>query len=176
MKFICGKILIDRNKERRKKSVIKVYFDLDGTVYDLYGLPDWLQKFRNEEPGVFIDGAPLVDLKKLKELCFSLMCSGVRFGVISWLPMGASEEYSRVCELEKKSWIELNLPFVSEVYIQEYGTPKQYAPSKRAKRMFLIDDSLEVRKMWETESQRKGIDAKNIFKFLEHLKERKESF
>ena len=27
----------------------KIYFDMDGTVYDLYGMKNWLEMLRNEE-------------------------------------------------------------------------------------------------------------------------------
>lgn len=27
----------------------KIYFDMDGTVYDLYGMNNWLEMLRNEE-------------------------------------------------------------------------------------------------------------------------------
>ena len=155
----------------------KIYFDMDGTVYDLYGMENWLEMLRNEEKGAFTLGKSLVDMDKLKKVCMELIGIGYQIGIITWLPMGASLEYSEVCTKEKREWAEENMPYISEFYALEYGTPKQYAPARRAAEMWLVDDSKEVREMWVTEKQRKAIDANdNIIKALERiLKNEKEN-
>lgn len=137
----------------------KIYFDMDGTVADLYGEKNWLDNLRNEREGSFINLRPLVDMNELAMVCHQLMNLGYSFGVITWLPMCASYEFERVCEEEKRAWVEEFMPWVSEFYAQSYGVPKQYAPSKRAAEMILIDDNAEVRAMWDTEVQRSSIDA-----------------
>lgn len=148
----------------------KIYFDMDGTVADLYGEKNWLDNLRNEREGSFINLRPLVDMNELAMVCHQLMNLGYSFGVITWLPMGASYEFERVCEEEKRAWVEEFMPWVSEFYAQSYGVPKQYAPSKRAAEMILIDDNAEVRAMWNTEVQRSSIDAtQDIIKELRKL-------
>jgi hypothetical protein len=148
----------------------KIYFDMDGTVADLYGEKNWLNNLRNEREGSFINLRPLVDMNELAMVCHQLMNLGYSFGVITWLPMGASYEFERVCEEEKRAWIEEFMPWVSEFYAQSYGVPKQYAPSKRAAEMILVDDNAEVRAMWNTEVQRSSIDAtQDIIKELRKL-------
>lgn len=148
----------------------KIYFDMDGTVADLYGEKNWLDNLRNEREGSFINLRPLVDMNELAMVCHQLMNLGYSFGVITWLPMGASYEFERVCEEEKRAWIEEFMPWVSEFYAQSYGVPKQYAPSKRAAEMILVDDNAEVRAMWNTEVQRSSIDAtQDIIKELKKL-------
>lgn len=148
----------------------KIYFDMDGTVADLYGEKNWLDNLRNEREGSFINLRPLVDMNELAMVCHQLMNLGYSFGVITWLPMGASYEFERVCEEEKRAWVEEFMPWVSEFYTQSYGVPKQYAPSKRAAEMILVDDNAEVRAMWNTEVQRSSIDAtQDIIKELRKL-------
>lgn len=148
----------------------KIYFDMDGTVADLYGEKNWLNNLRNECEGSFINLRPLVDMNELAMVCHQLMNLGYSFGVITWLPMGASYEFERVCEEEKRAWVEEFMPWVSEFYAQSYGVPKQYAPSKRAAEMILVDDNAEVRAMWNTEVQRSSIDAtQDIIKELRKL-------
>lgn len=148
----------------------KIYFDMDGTVYNLYGMENWLEMLRNEEKGAFTLGKPLVDMDRLKRVCMELIGIGYQIGIITWLPMGASLEYCEVCTEEKRNWAEENMPYISEFYALEYGTPKQYAPARRAAEMWLVDDSKEVREMWVTEKQRKAIDANdNIIKALERI-------
>jgi hypothetical protein len=148
----------------------KIYFDMDGTVADLYGEKNWLDNLRKEVCGSFINLRPLVDMTELSMVCHQLMNLGYSFGVITWLPMGASYEFERVCEEEKRAWVEEFMPWVSEFYAQSYGVPKQYAPSKRAAEMILVDDNAEVRAMWNTEVQRSSIDAtQDIIKELRKL-------
>ena len=148
----------------------KIYFDMDGTVADLYGEKNWLDNLRKEVCGSFINLRPLVDMNELAMVCHQLMNLGYSFGVITWLPMGASYEFERVCEEEKRAWVEEFMPWVSEFYAQSYGVPKQYAPSKRAAEMILVDDNAEVRAMWNTEAQRSSIDAtQDIIKELRKL-------
>ena len=115
----------------------KIYFDLDGTLYNLYQYNHWLSCLRNEDPAPFQmgkDGA-LVDLKELQKIANEGLKKGIVFGVITWLPMFASEEFEEVCTKAKRKWVNKFLPFVTEFYAQSYGVPKQYAPSKRAKEM-----------------------------------------
>ena len=148
----------------------KIYFDMDGTVADLYGSDNWLDNLRNERVGVFNNLSPLVDMDELAIICLQLMNNGYSFGIITWLPMGASYEYERVCEQEKREWANAFMPWVSEFYAQSYGVPKQYAPIKRAADMVLVDDNTEVRAMWNTERHRTSIDAtKNIIEELKKL-------
>lgn len=120
----------------------------------------------------FTLGKPLVNMDKLKKVCMELIGIGYQIGIITWLPMGASLEYCEVCTEEKRKWAEENMPYISEFYALEYGTPKQYAPARRAAEMWLVDDSKEVREMWVTEKQRKAIDAnENIIEALERILE-----
>lgn len=151
----------------------KIYFDMDGTVYDLYGMENWLEMLRNEEKGVFTLGNALVNMDELKEVCLRLIAKGYQIGIITWLPMGASLEYCEICTKEKREWAEKNMPYISEFYALEYGVPKQYAPARRAAEMWLVDDNKEVREMWITEKQRKAIDAtENIINALVALAEK----
>jgi hypothetical protein len=151
----------------------KIYFDMDGTVYDLYGMENWLEMLRNEEKGAFTLGNALVNMDELKEVCLRLIAKGYQIGIITWLPMGASLEYCEICTKEKREWAEKNMPYISEFYALEYGVPKQYAPARRAAEMWLVDDNKEVREMWVTEKQRKAIDAtENIINALVALAEK----
>ena len=163
----------DTKEEEKLKEVTtmkKIYFDMDGTVADLYGSDNWLDNLQNERNGVFNNLSPLVDMNELAIVCHRLINNGYSFGIITWLPMGASYEYERVCEQEKREWANEFMPWVSEFYAQSYGVPKQYAPIKRVQNMVLVDDNTEVRAMWNAEKQRTSIDAtKNIIEELKRL-------
>lgn len=47
----------------------KIYFDMDGTVADLYGEKNWLDNLRKEVCGSFINLRPLVDMTELAMVC-----------------------------------------------------------------------------------------------------------
>ena len=149
-----------------------IYFDMDGTVYDLYGVPKWLDRIETEDATVFSEGKPLVDMDALNEACLNLIVNGYKIGVITWAPMGASFEYIQAVSLVKYKWIQKYMPYVQEFFVQEYGTPKQYAINKKSQQMILIDDNKDIRERWNTAKQRKSIDAnEDILKALQSLLE-----
>ena len=147
-----------------------IYFDMDGTVYDLYSIKNWLELLENEDESAYSIGNPLVDLDKLKEICLKLIACGYKIGIISWAAKGSSFEFYLKTQKAKWDWKEKNMPYVSEFYVQEYGTPKQYAINKKSSLMILVDDNEEVRAKWNTEKQRISIDARNnILEALEDI-------
>lgn len=147
----------------------KIWMDCDGTLYDLYSIPNWLDKLRNEEEQVFSTGSFMGNYTEFLKEISRLFAAGYEFGVITWLPMGASPEYEEICRQEKIEWIKQYLPFVHDINITSYGIPKQNTIKKRAKQMILIDDNSEVCKMWETNSMRKAINLTDNFDIVAAL-------
>lgn len=151
----------------------KIYFDMDGTVYDLYSLPNWLELLREERPTAFEKGARLFNDSFYKAISV-LQSRGVQFGVITWLPMQASPEYEEICRKEKIEWCKQHLPFITSFVAQSYGVPKQNAIKSRTKNDILIDDNLEICQMWENGKTRKAIQVtteKNVTQILWDLVE-----
>lgn len=138
---------------------VKIYFDLDGTVYNLYGVTEWEPKLRAENPNVFKEGSFIGNHKDFTDICGKLLEKGVQFGVITWLPMQASPEYELECAKVKRQWVERYIPFVTEFTAQRYGIPKQNAIVRRAKTMYLLDDNAEVCEMWQTEKMRVAVNV-----------------
>jgi hypothetical protein len=141
--------------------MMTVTFDMDGTIYDLYGIPDWLPRLRNELPGAYTEGKPLVDMDELSTICRNLQAVGVKVGIVTWLGKDASKQFEELSTQEKIQWareyFKVKLDFF---YAVPYGTPKhKIAP--RAKKMIIVDDSDEVRAAWDTPKQRKSINAKH---------------
>lgn len=132
----------------------KIFFDLDGTLYDLYNTENWLDSLQNEDATVFERGNFIGDYDEFIAIVKELMFKGYTFGVISWLPMYATPEFENECAEVKRKWVQKYLPFVEEMNFQRYGTPKQNAIQKKAQTMFLLDDSKEVGRVWATPKQR----------------------
>ena len=138
---------------------IKITMDLDGTVYDLYSVENWLEKLRSEDSSVFSEGDFIGDYNRFKTVCEKLVAMGVQFEVITWLPMQASPEYELECTEVKREWVKKFMPFVTEFTAQSYGIPKQNAIKKRAKTMYLLDDNKEICEMWKTDKMRKAVNV-----------------
>ena len=146
---------------------MKILFDLDGTLADLYGRKDWLDKLRAEKP-IYEELEPLVDMRELNHIAEKLMNVGVEFCVVTWLSMQASETYELITSMEKFRWCKRYIPFISEFECQPYGTPKQ--TNYRNTKCILIDDNAEVRAEFETKHRRKTFDANgDICAFLTEL-------
>lgn len=127
-----------------------IFFDLDGTLYDLYGRPNWLEEITTlKDPSAYADeDATLVDMVRLHEVIYKLMDKGYSIGVISWLSKGATKEYNSAVRAVKKVWIRKFLPMATEVHIVKYGTPKHHVMQNIHAEAIIVDDSTEVREAW----------------------------
>ena len=81
---------------------ITICFDLDGTLFDLYGKKNWLEMLRTENPDAFEgEFLPEIDKDDLYFFMKKLANKNVRFEVITWLPKFASVEYENKCAKKK---------------------------------------------------------------------------
>jgi hypothetical protein len=128
----------------------KIYFDMDGTIANLYGQENWLYDLRHEIVTPYEKAEALYDMVKLNALLEALKAFNFSIGVITWGSMDASDEYNKAVRKAKKVWITDNLPACSEFHFQKYGVPKHKATYQNIKinKDILIDDNAEVRKMW----------------------------
>jgi FMN phosphatase YigB (HAD superfamily) len=126
-----------------------IYFDLDGTLYDLYSMPNWLERITTlaDATTYASEDALLVDMVRLHEVLYTLIDKGYSVGVVSWLAGGASSDYDKAVRKVKKEWIKKFLPMATEIHIVKYGTPKHRIINQREDAI-LVDDNAEVREMW----------------------------
>ena len=136
----------------------RLYFDMDGTLADLYGVSNWLSMLQQHNPLPYRTAGELVSMVQLECLCNELVKFGWEIGVITWLSKDSTEDYDEQTISAKMDWIGDKMPYLSDFIAVPYGVPKQKV-AKRCKEMWLVDDSEEVRKMWDTPKQRKSIDA-----------------
>ena len=125
-----------------------ICFDLDGTLADLYSVPDWLRKLRAEDPSPYLEANPMWDMRKLREILLELAKVGWEIRVISWLAMNSSESYKDSVRKAKLEWLEeYDFPF-EVAHLVQYGTTKANCVRKAADQAILVDDSKKVRDGW----------------------------
>ena len=54
----------------------EIWFDMDGTIADLYGVENWLEMLRNEDATPYRNARPLVRLNVLARLLNRLQREG----------------------------------------------------------------------------------------------------
>lgn len=104
----------------------KIWFDLDGTIADLYGVKGWLPMLINSDPTPYIVAAPLIHLSTLARMLNKLQRKGYKIGVISWLSKTSTPAYDKAVTKAKREWLARHLPSVkwNEIKIVAYGTSK----------------------------------------------------
>lgn len=149
----------------------KIYFDMDGTVYDLYGIDGWKDMLEDGNEEVFRIGAPLVNMIDLEAVAKRLIENGIEIGIITWLPRNATEDYAKRCAKIKENWKNKYMPYVNEFYAVPYGTPKHKVPTKKSKTMILFDDNYDVRSAWDSTVQRKSYNVNQIIEDMMEILE-----
>ena len=126
-----------------------IYFDMDGTIADLYGRDGWLDDLMNEYTRPYREAKPLVDMRALGRELNRLKDAGYTVGVVSWLAKGATEDYNRRVAQTKLNWLRNHIGAVewNEIHIVPYGTPKYTVVADPDG--ILFDDEYRNRVMWD---------------------------
>lgn len=142
---------------------MRIWFDMDGTIADLYGVEDWLPKLRAYDPSPYEDAAPLLRLSTLARLLNRLQREGYEIGIISWLSKNSNAAYDIDVTLAKIWWLKKHLASVhwDHLNIVPYGTPKQEICGKG----ILFDDEEPNRSAWGEGAH----DATEILEILKSL-------
>ena len=141
-----------------------LYFDMDGTIANLYNVEGWESKLRAEDPSPYADATPLVDMVRLAAIIAKLRSAGVTVGVISWGAMNGTTEYTREVKRVKMAWCKRYGLAFDEFHVVKYGTPKHRVA--KCKRSILVDDNSEVR---QTRKLGATVDASDSSRMMEQL-------
>lgn len=139
-----------------------IWFDMDGTIANLYGVQNWLEMLRAEDPTPYKKATPLINMQSLARALHKLQSKGYKIGIISWLSMDGSVEYGEQVARAKREWLAKHLASVRFDYIDivEYGTPKQINRNG-----ILFDDEERNRRNWGENA----FDEKRILEVLRTL-------
>ena len=62
-----------------------IYFDMDGTIADLYNVENWLPSLMAEDPTPYLAAAPMWNMEALSLILNELKKQGYKIGLITWL-------------------------------------------------------------------------------------------
>ena len=138
-----------------------IWFDMDGTIANLYGVEGWLEDIINEDTRPYTEAKPLVNMNSLARILNRLTKNGYTVNVISWTAKNGREEYNNKVATVKKAWLKKHLASVNftNIDIVPYGTCKG-----ENRNGILFDDEMKNRMEWKN-----GI-ALNVNNIIETLK------
>ena len=142
-----------------------IYFDMDGTIANLYGVENWLNYLIAKDETPYREAKPLIRMATLARLLNRIQRNGHKIGIVSWLSKNSNEEYDARVTKAKIEWLNTHLKSVQfdEINIGKYGTPKSTMVNDI--NGILFDDEEPNRKEW------KGIayDVNNIIEILKGI-------
>lgn len=144
-------------------------FDMDGTIADFYGVKNWLDALKAEDPHPYMVANPIYEVDLLNTVLRALKKQGWRIVVTTWLAKGSSKAYDTIVREAKLAWLEkYEFPY-DEIHMVKYGTTKANCTRHHGGFQILVDDNEKVRKGWNLGGT---IDAnKNIIDALLDLVE-----
>ena len=103
-----------------------IYFDMDGTIANLYGVNNWLDMIINNDATPYKVAEPMVRMNVLARVLNNLIRKGWTIGIVSWLAKNSNSEYDEKVTEAKLNWLKTHLKSVQfeEIHIVPYGTPK----------------------------------------------------
>lgn len=124
---------------------MEIWFDMDGTIADLYSVENWLYYLKNEDAFPYAVAAPLVNMARLAKALHKAQSRGIKVGIISWTSKGGRADYNERVAQAKREWLAKHLPSVTwnKIKIVEYGTPKSTCGKG-----ILFDDEYNNRMEW----------------------------
>lgn len=126
---------------------MKIFFDMDGTIADLYSVENWLPRLRSSDPTPYTEAKPMLHFSTLARYLNKLQKAGIEISIISWTSKGGSATYNQMVEDAKKEWLRKHLPSVrfNHIYIVPYGYPKELFGGADC---ILFDDCENIRNDW----------------------------
>lgn len=131
-----------------------IWFDMDGTIYHLYRVENWLTRLRDGDATVYdVPGKERRNLLQVRRAVERLREGGAKFGIISWTSKGADARYHHAITGVKLDWTERYFPELltdNAFYCVPYGANKANIAlaHDRTGIHFLLDDNADVRREW----------------------------
>ena len=155
-----------KKRERKIKMTEKaIYFDMDGTIANLYGVEGWLADLRSYNERPYKEAAPMINMNILAKRLNKLHNIGYKIGIVSWLSKTSTIEYDKKVIRAKRKWLSTHLHSVQfdEIHIVSYGTRKEQVVEIPFG--ILFDDEKQNRENWYG----KSFNEENILDILKQI-------
>ena len=142
-----------------------IWFDMDGTIANLYAVENWLPKLRDYDASPYAEAEVMHNMSQLARLLNKVQAIGYGIGIISWLSKFPTPEYNEAVTQAKLNWLGQHLKSVhfNEINIVSYGTPKSNFMDTDED--ILFDDEERNRNDWKGEAH----EPNEIFETLKKL-------
>lgn len=149
----------------------QIWFDMDGTIAELYKVKDWLKYFELQDRDIYSICLPRNKFQEINETIEALAESGWEVGVITWAsrtldPDEPQEDYNLIYE-NKLNWLCKYFPALvlhGHFYCIPYGMDKTEMVHDTGDVIYLVDDNKEVRKQWRSKGEHyRTINASRSF-------------
>ena len=141
-----------------------IYFDMDGTFVDLYGVNGWMNYLNNYDATPYRIAKPLGNMQRFARGLHRLQKRGYRIGIISWLSKTSNAQFDIEVTKAKERWLRKHLPSVQwdEIHIVPYGNAKQMYTNPALGHNVLVDDEMANLVSWNAVNRQTyiGLDGK----------------
>lgn len=128
-----------------------ICFDMDGTLADLYNVPNWLEQLRAFDPAPYREAECMWDEEELAYILNALIDNGVEVRIITWLSKESTPEYDEAVREAKREWLEaLGIPY-THFHGVKYGATKADSIRRYLEEdetAWLFDDNEKIRRGW----------------------------
>ena len=91
---------------------MKIWFDMDGTIADLYGVENWLEMLIAHDETPYAIAKPIVNLSVLARLMNKVQRKGFEICIVSALAKDSTAEYDERVRNAKIRWLAKHLKSV----------------------------------------------------------------
>lgn len=129
---------------------MKIWFDMDGTLADLYGVENWLEKLRAYDASPYEEAAPMLRMSSLARVLNRLLREGHEVSIVSWLSKDPNPAYDEAVTNAKLAWLAKHLPSVkwTAICIVPHGTPKSEVANLHSHDVLFDDEEKNITE-WE---------------------------
>lgn len=137
----------------RTPTIKKICLDMDGTIADLYNVPNWLGMLQAYDPSPYMFAQPMVNPTELATLLRIAIDRGIDVEIVTHLSKDSTPEFDTLVRETKKLWLDLfKLPYTS-FHGLKYGSRKSDSIRRdmnwlECETAILLDDNEQVRKSW----------------------------
>lgn len=126
-----------------------IWFDMDGTIADLYAVNGWLEMLRAYNADCYRMARPMQNVAQLTRLLNLIQMKGVQIGIVSWSSKCSTKAFDVAVEQAKTDWLRKVFPSIrwDIIKVLPYGTNKSRA-TRASATDFLFDDEEGNRKAW----------------------------